>query len=289
MGEKTLTRAEVRPGEGVMRIIKRNPAILNGGARFLILAGMANAASAQQVEDQQIQEIVVTAQKQVQDVQAISATVTAISDADLQRRGIDDVRQLATLVPGLNFNSEGADGGEIYLRGVGAASLATGTPQSIVVNLDSVSLYRFVIGSAAYDLSRVEVLYGPQGTLYGSNSSGGVVNMVTNRPTNDFGGYTTVEAGNYATLHTTGALNVPLADDFKVRVAWDSTQHDGYVSSGQPGDPGVDGENNVAARISALWTPLDALTIYAKADYWHAGGEGTIYVSAPFVNPSNPW
>jgi len=268
---------------------------LLGSVSVIAITGLPQMAQAQTAPTVQsspdagdVGEIVVTANKQTQSVQKISSVVTVISGNTLADRQVTDVRGLQNLTPSLKFSSN-ATASPTFLRGVGQTSNATGNDPAVSVNVDGVNMYQYALGGTLYDLQRVEVVYGPQGTLYGRNSTAGAINFITNRPKDDFGGYLTVGVGNYGLLQTTAAADLPISSTLKARVAVNAIRHRGYTSSGQPGDAGEGGQSDIAGRLSLLWTPTSRLSILAKAEIWHGGGSSQIAVNYPFVNPSNPW
>ena len=122
-------------------------------------------------------------------------------------------------------------------------------------------------------MARVEVLKGPQGTLYGRNASGGAINIITNRPSFDaVSGYGDVEVGNYSLREFQGALNLPVSSDLAVRLAGQAVDRDGYVSP-----TGGDDDKHQAARLQALWR-TDNVTLLVGGDYAHVGGIGPDFV-----------
>src|SRR6185437_16879075 len=135
-----------------------------------------------------------------------------------------------------------------------------------------------------YDVSRVEVLKGPQGTLYGRNASGGAINVITNSPTFDaVSGNVALSGGNYGTISAAGALNLPLNDVVALRGAFQYAKHDGYLSDG------TDDENQAATRIKALLRPSEAFSLLLSADYAKIGGRGAGGADYPALDASNPW
>jgi iron complex outermembrane receptor protein len=157
-----------------------------------------------------------------------------------------------------------------YLRGVGNFNGNSLSDSAIAFNLDGVYIARpSSTGGTFYDLSRVEVLKGPQGILYGRNATGGAINVVTNPPAlGKLGGYADIDIGNYALHRVDGALNLPLGSKVALRFAGQTLDHGGYLSDG------TDDAKDRAGRVELLARPDDALSILTTADYYHQGGKG---------------
>ncbi len=208
-----------------------------------------------------LEEVVITAQKREENLQSAPIAVSALSGADLARAGVKDFSNLAKLVPEISFvNVAGAN--SVGIRGVRASSNGAGAEYPTAIHLDGVFLSRsWGLQGLFYDLQRVEVLQGPQGTLYGRNATGGVINIVTQRPKNYFEGYAEVEAGSDELYRVETGVSLPLADTLAVRIALRKYEHDGYY------DLGFEDANQTGGRISALWTPTERLSVFASADY----------------------
>jgi len=154
-----------------------------------------------------LQDIIVTAQKRSESVQKIPLAVTALSGNDLAKAGINSIEGLQAAVPNLNLGQQ-LGVARISLRGIGLDNLSTGAEGSIAFHLNSAFISRGAAAlSAFYDVDRVEVLRGPQGTLYGRNATGGSINLITRQPTDTFSGYGDVTVGNYGRLAFDGAVS----------------------------------------------------------------------------------
>lgn len=176
-------------------------------------------------------DIVVTAQKREQRLQDVPASVAVVSQESLSTSGIKDQSELTKVVPGLTIGRQSTTG-FVFIRGVGQAVGSPNLQPAVAVNINGVYLPREAGLTPLFDMERIEVLPGPQGTLWGRNAAGGAINFVTARPARDFGGFASVEVGNYSQLQLTGALNVPLSDGAAVRVAMDHVGHDPWSKSG---------------------------------------------------------
>jgi iron complex outermembrane receptor protein len=184
-----------------------------------------------------IETVVVTAEKRSEDSQKVSIALTAVDGTMLDRQGITGFEQLGTRVPSLRFGA-GVTGGEnvITMRGLGSQNTTPGGDSPVAYSVDGVTLQRSTsVDAEFYDIDRIEVLRGPQGTLYGRNSVGGSINVITNQPTDTFGGSIDALVGDYAQRTFRGWVNVPLVDDgdFKIdaRITGVSAQHNPYATN----------------------------------------------------------
>jgi iron complex outermembrane recepter protein len=191
----------------------------------------AKSTSVTEAAGGMVGEVVVTAQKREQNLQDVPASVAVVSQENLLRSGIKDQSELTKLVPGLTIGRQSTTG-FVYIRGVGQAVGSPNLQPAVAVNINGVYLPREAGLTPLFDMERIEVLPGPQGTLWGRNAAGGAINFVTARPSKDFGGFASVEVGNYSQLQLTGALNVPLSDRAAIRVAADHIEHDPWSESG---------------------------------------------------------
>lgn len=153
---------------------------------------------------------------------------------------------LTRVVPGLLLGDQGGTG-LFFIRGIGQTQGAANSQPAVAVNLNGVYWSRVMGITPLFDLERVEVLPGPQGTLWGRNAAGGTINFVTRRPEQEFGGELMLEAGDYDLLHATGVVNGPVTDRLAFRLAIDSNDHDAYMTNGS-----FD-KNDFAFRVSALY------------------------------------
>ncbi len=202
-----------------------------------------------------IEEVVVTAQKQSENLQKTAAAVTAMSGDLLVQTGTTDLRAVQNLVPAARFQQEGATT-QVVLRGVGS-NLDFGNVEPVVAfNLNGMYTPREGTSQPLFDLESIEVLPGPQGTLYGRNALGGTINVTFKRPTRENETSGTVEAGNYGLIHTTLVQNVAVSENLAIRGAVDYTKHDGYMESG------AYSKDDIAGRIGVLYAPSEDVSLY---------------------------
>ncbi len=227
----------------------------------------------------QIETVVVTAEHRSEDIQKTPIAITAVTGAALSSKGITNVTGLNQMVPGLSIASTG-NAAQIGIRGIVSTNDTEVGDPAVAFNVDGVYLARSrsALGSF-YDINRVEVLRGPQGTLYGRNATAGAINVITNKPSLD--GYAmsaSLGYGSYNALNTTGMVNIPLTDTLAIRGAFSSDRHDGY-SNNAPARP-VDNLDAVGGRAEALWQPTNDFKAVLTLDFFHDSGLGSGVVSA---------
>lgn len=233
----------------------------------LTLAGLAlPAVSVAEVEG--LEEIVVTATKQEVTIDKTPAAITAVTADALGAGGIQEIRDLALAVPNLSVGDQfGVN--RTFIRGIGMTSIDLGADGAVAFLQDGSMIPRPSAQLAGfYDLERVEVLRGPQGTLYGRGATAGVVNMVTKKPTEEIDGYMSLTAGNYSAYTIEGAVGGPIVGDkFMGRIAGRFDKRDGYGENLFTRTP-VDDRDAYAVRGSLRFRPADSLVIDLVADYF---------------------
>ena len=214
-------------------------------------------------------DIIVTAQRRSESAQRAAVAISVVSGGDLVRTGITNAVELSRAVPGLAINTVGGSNNS-FIRGVGNFSATAASDATVAFNYDGVYLGRQQASSGTFfDLERVEVLKGPQGTLYGRNATAGVINVIPARPQiGQFSGYATASYGNYDALTAEGAVNIPIGANAALRLSGAVTNRDGYLSDG------TNDSKTQAVRGQFLFRPTPALTIRVGADYTHLGGNG---------------
>jgi len=198
----------------------------------------------------EIGELIVTAQKRSESVQTVPAAISAISGANLDQRGITNTEDLQYAVPSFHSGTLTGSTG-ITIRGVGATNVGTGGSSGVAVNVDGVyQTQTTTVDIAQVDLDRVEVLRGPQGTLYGRNATGGAVNFITNAPTRKFEGSLLAGYAEYEEYHLQGVLNVPFGDRVRTRLMVDYRDREsGFVKNILPGGEDVDKGKTLLTRF----------------------------------------
>ena len=229
------------------------------------------SASAQESE---LEEIVVTAQKRAENLQDVPISITAMSGESLASFGFENAVQISQQVP--NFNVDGAFGPngppQLSMRGVSILDFSDSNESSVAMYVDEIS-QGTVAGQTAqlFDLKRVEILRGPQGTLYGRNTPGGLVQFISNAPTPQFEAGGSLQAGSFSQRIAEGFVSGPLSDRLRARLAAKYNRDDGYQTN-----VATDtrfGQTKVASVRGLLeWQPLDSLTLSGKAFYSKSDG-----------------
>ncbi len=229
-----------------------------------------DAATGQASPSEGLGDIVVTAQRRAENLQRAAVAVDVVSGSDLVAAGVTEAGRLSEQVPALTVQPT-STGNLIFVRGVGNFTLTPNSDPAIAFNYDGVYVGRptSTVG-LFYDLERVEVLKGPQGTLYGRNATGGAVNLIPVQPKpGELSGYATASYGDYHQVITEGGVNLPLGPDGAVRVSGSLSDHHGYLHDG------TDDDKTRALRIQLKGRLSPDLTVRLAADYAHTGGAGT--------------
>lgn len=221
-------------------------------------------------------DIVVTAQRRAESVQKIPIAISAIGGDALAQRGATDLTSIGSSVPSLNI-SEQIGQARITLRGIGVDNISTGAESSVAFNQDGVFFSRSAAALASfYDIQRVEVLRGPQGTLYGRNATGGSVNILTNKPTSDFQGGVSLTGGNYETINAEAYVSGSLTDTVSARLSGQVQNHSGYGTNITTGSD-IDSKHSQAGRGQLLFQPSSRLSILLGVDYYHSSDRSNTY------------
>jgi len=238
-------------------------------AMVAVCGGTAFAQDADPVEaeDTSRDDIVVTGTKTgATRLQDTPMAISAYDGAMLERSGVRDLRDLAQMTPNMVI-SENSSFAQIYIRGVGSNNVFAGSDASSTVHMDGVYLAR----PASYfnsflDVERVEVLRGPQGTLYGRNSVGGTVDIISRKPDQQLRGNFNLGYGNYNAVQAAGYISGPLAGDFSASIAALYTAHDAYVKNINPAGNDIDDDDTKAVRGQIRWNP-GGFDLVVRADY----------------------
>lgn len=215
----------------------------------------------------QLDEIVVTAQRRAENLQSTPLAISAVSGETLQQRQVTNVLALDKLVPNLTIGTT-LGNARISIRGISFDSINTGAEARVAYHLDGVYISRPPAQLAAFfDVDRIEVLRGPQGTLYGRNATAGAVNVITGAPEDTLGGSLRLTAGTYDLFRAEGAFTMPLSDTVSIRIAGQSTDRGGYGESIGTGAP-VDDEHNRAIRGKLRADLSPNLQLNLSADYF---------------------
>ena len=238
---------------------------------FMELA--ATGAWAQQTQPSSaIDEVVVTATKRATNVQQTPIAMDVVGAQSLQDGGVTNFQQIAAAMPEINIGTTNGVYTTVTIRGVASYDATELGDPDVSFSIDGEYITRpLALAASMFDIARVETLRGPQGTLYGRNSAAGAVNIITNRPTDRFEGYETVNVGNYTAITTQGAVNLPITKDFKMRIAYLTDNHDGYTDNGVHGR--TDDSDVKAGRVEFLYNP-DKFSALLTLEAVQTGGNG---------------
>lgn len=241
-------------------------AVLASGT-FAAAAHAQIAPAASSNEPATVETVVVTAQRRSENIQNVPVSVQALTSRDLQTSGVKITDDLGQITPNVTIvNPEGAGNQPlITIRGIGLNDFDTNNAGPNGVYVDDVYISAPSAQSfAVFDLNQVEVLKGPQGTLYGRNTSGGAIVFTSKRPTDEFTTDLHAEYGNYNTSQIAAAVGGPIVDHLDGRISLVYNHSDGYMHNLLNGEP-ASGANNGAARLQLLWKPTDQLKVYFES------------------------
>jgi iron complex outermembrane receptor protein len=273
----TKTVELLRPAEHTFAVQRGEIAMQNSS--FRALAGLVTLTLCTPVLAQEaLEEVIVTAQKREQSLQEVGISVTAYSGEQMQEFGITNSVDLTSMTPGLQYTVPNAEGSQInfFLRGVGLNDFADANENPVAAYVDEV--YRGAMGGLhfqLFDTERAEVLRGPQGTLYGRNTTGGLVHFISRKPTDAFEAYGDVTIGSFGTLQFDGAVSgpIPEIDGLKARVSLAKDIHNGYVKN--EAGPDYNSTDAFAARVQLQYDPSE--TFSALVNFhgsWNHGDVG---------------
>ncbi len=200
-----------------------------------------------------LEAITVTAEKREAELQKIPLDISVVRTEDMSRLGVQTIERLDELLPDIQTSQSAGSYAVVKIREVRSNFWNPIHETTVAMHMDGIQLTRVNgFNNMFYDLQRMEVLKGPQGTLYGRGSTAGTMNFISQKPIlDDLGGYVTVEAGNFSLYRTEGALNIPVAEKLAFRVAGRTYRHEGYNDSGW-GD-----QDAWSGRVSMNWEPTD--------------------------------
>lgn len=249
-----------------MRAIATGRACLKAGVSTAVLVLAGGAAFAQSADETETENerrfsgdvITVTAQKREEVIQDVPIAVSAFTAEDLNLRGIEGGSELLRAIPNVAFSKNNFSMFNFSIRGIGTKAISAASDPAVAISFNNVPLIRNRLFEQEYfDVQRVEVLRGPQGTLYGRNATGGVVNMLPNLPeTGVFEGSIEAEVGGYDSRRLRGYINIPVGDTFALRLAGAATQREGFDYNSFT-DRHVNDRDLWSTRVSALWEPTE--------------------------------
>jgi iron complex outermembrane receptor protein len=255
-----------------------------GSIALFALPGRAPAQQpAAQAEAETIESIVVTARRRAESLQDTPVAVTALSAEALERQQILGTTDLDKVAPNLQFHSYGTLTGnnsaaQVFVRGIGQTDATAAVDPGVGIYIDDVYMGRSVGGAMEFrDIASVQVLRGPQGTLFGRNTIGGAVLLTTNAPGEGAGNSIRVGVGQDSLYEVFGAFDIPLSDTWSARLSLGGRQRDGYVERVSDGKDLGD-ENMYTGQVAVRWQPSDAVNLTLRGDYTKEDENGSPFV-----------
>jgi len=269
-------------------------ALLCVGSSVFALAGAPTTALAQDAQVDNDNEIVVTAQRREESANSVGMGIQAFTGEQLDQLHVTDVRDLSSVAPSFSVQ-QSYQGVPIYtLRGIGFNTINLSATSTVGSYVDEVAYpFPFMMTGPIFDIQRVEVLKGPQGTLYGRNTTSGLVDFITNRPSDETEASLTAEWGNYQTHNVEGFFTTPLAENARFRFAFRSEDSDEGWQESNTRDETQGEVHRIGARFRLEWEPIDALQVDLTLSGWENRsdtivGQGIGFTPAtdPALNPS---
>jgi outer membrane receptor protein involved in Fe transport len=270
-----------------MRILR---ALLYVGASGFALAGSPSAfAQSEQPELAESTEIVVTAQRREETANTVPMAVQAFSGEQLDQLHVTDVRDLSSVAPSFSVQ-QSYQGVPIYtLRGIGFNTINLSATSTVGSYVDEVAYpFPFMLTGPIFDIQRVEVLKGPQGTLYGRNTTSGLVDFITNRPTDDIQASLTAEFGNYQTHNLEGFFSAPFSENFRFRVAFRSEDSDEGWQKSNTRDETQGEVHRLGARARFEWEPTEDFIAELTLSAWENRSDTIVGQGIGFTPATNP-
>ena len=231
--------------------------------------GLAVFAAVQTTVAQTVlEEVIVTAEKRESSLQDTALSITAYDGDYLRSFEIQEVQDLSVQTPSMAFSRAGGEA-QIYLRGVGNNTFGIGVDPSVALHLDGVYLGRSQMGLGQFlDVERVEVLRGPQGTLYGRNATGGTLNIISKKPGDEWNGDIQGYFGNFDRKDVRLGVGGPVSDQVGVRVAFRAMDDDGFTDDLDPaGGDEIDDQSALVGRATLEFTPVENLSLTVTGDW----------------------
>lgn len=235
-----------------------------------------------------LEEITVTADKREENVQKVPLSVSVVSAEEITEKSYKSIDDMLQNVPGLQIQGTGTDA-KIFIRGIGLNNMDTayGDP-AIALNVDGIQQQRGIaLSNSTMDIERIEVLRGPQGTMYGRNATGGAVNIVMAKPKDRFEAKAKAQFGNYNAKTYEAVLNVPVFSSLALRTSGVKDERDSYLHG-----PGAEGgyQDQTTARLKALYTPSEDFTLMGTVEYREDKSKDTrAGVPVSNLDASDPW
>ena len=238
--------------------------MVNKTAIILLVSIFAGSVNAQVLE-----EIIVTAQKREQNIQDVGIAITAFSGEQMRQLGYTNAQQITALAPGVHIvQPNGEANYALAIRGAANSDFVANQESPVSLYVDEVYISQMSgAGFMLFDMERVEILRGPQGTLYGRNATGGLAHFVTNKPEQEFGGYGQVTVGEYDQVKFQGAVNGALTEGLSARLSVSTHHNSGYVENRVDPDNDLNNANDYAGRVQLLFEPSEDFSLLLNTRY----------------------
>jgi len=244
-----------------------NHSAVVAGAGFVLSALAVAVPQVAFSQSSALEEVIVTAERRAQDAQDVPIALTIIGGSEISPSGISSISDVALKTPNLTFTQFNIGEPQLFLRGLGTTIDSAGADPTVSVFIDDVYVGRSAgATSDLYDLERIEVLRGPQGTLYGRNVTGGAISIVTKRPSNEFEAKLGVTVGNYGLTVLRGLVDGPIGDNLAGNLSFSKRDRDGYAYSNRSGQE-LDDADNFSLRGKLLWDISDNTELLLGFDY----------------------
>lgn len=246
--------------------------------------------SGENAEAGRVQEIVVTAQRREQSLQEVPISITAFGTEGIAALNAQSIGDLDTFTPGLTINDTSVTQPSYTIRGVATDDFGIGTDPSVGIFIDGIYSGRSGASLIFFnDIDRVEILKGPQGTLFGRNTSGGAISIITKKPVAEREGSATLQYGNFDTVRADATVNIPLTDTLYFRANGVVNRRDGYLKDAVTGED-RERENNVSARAALRWAPSADTDFILTYDHDDTNKDGPASVGiSNFALSRNPY
>ncbi|MEN5146953.1 TonB-dependent receptor [Brevundimonas diminuta] len=265
------------------------PRLLIGASLAVLAFATALPAAAQSASEQtaSVDDVIVTAQRREESSQKVGLALTVISGQDLDNRNIQNVNDLENTVPSLEVDSQlGGGQPQFRIRGVGLTDYAANNTSTVGIYVDEVAYpYGVMTQGLLYDIARIEVLRGPQGTLYGRNTTGGAVSVITNAPTDTVQAGFSASYGSYDAAKLEGYLSGPLAENLTARLSLAAESGGAWQYHRDTGESLGD-KDTKAARLRVNWRPSDRTDVDLNLHYSRdeSDGRGLRLIVTPFTS-----
>jgi len=271
---------------GFQATLKRLTKIAVGAISFFLVIPSVHAQAL-------LEEIIVTATKREENIQEVPISITNMTGDRLTARftGGEDILALASAAPGLHVeSSNGRTSPRFYMRGLGNADFTQAASQPVSIVFDEVPMEKVVLKAfPLFDMADIEVIRGPQGTLFGRNTTAGIIKVDSRRPSDELEGYVKGSAGNMGTFNIEGAVGGPLIEDkLLARVSVLSQNRSDWIDNGFTGESDALGGHDIqAGRVQLLWTPTDTFSALLLHQLQNSEGTASVFRANVFNQGSN--